>query len=60
MPHTFNRTPHHYGSEEEDSLCKNLDATLAKTIVLKEGHHFAENYTTLAETILQEARDRSR
>lgn len=49
-----------YGSEEEDSLCKNLDATLAKTIVLKGGHHFAANYPTLAEAILQEARDMGR
>jgi type IV secretory pathway VirJ component len=46
-----------YGDEEKDSLCKDLDAGLAKGIRLKGGHHFDGDYAALAQIILQEAGD---
>jgi len=45
-----------YGEEEQETLCKNLDPTLARVIPLQGGHHFDGGYAALAETILQEAR----
>jgi type IV secretory pathway VirJ component len=44
------------GAQETDSLCHKIDATLAKTIILKGGHHFGGDYEGIAETILKEAR----
>jgi type IV secretory pathway VirJ component len=44
-----------YGSEEADSLCKDLAPSLAKAILLKGGHHFDGNYQAMAGTILREA-----
>jgi type IV secretory pathway VirJ component len=43
-----------YGDDERDSLCKKLDANLAKVVILKGGHHFGGDYRTIAETILKE------
>jgi type IV secretory pathway VirJ component len=45
-----------YGEEERDSLCPNLDVSVAQTIRLKGGHHFDGHYATLANIILHEAR----
>jgi type IV secretory pathway VirJ component len=44
------------GDEETDSLCHKMDTRLAKTIVLKGGHHFGGDYEGIAQTILKEAR----
>jgi len=49
-----------YGSTETDSLCKNLDATLAKGTPLTGGHHFDGNYEAIADTILREANTTNR
>jgi type IV secretory pathway VirJ component len=43
-----------YGEDEGDSLCKKLDASLARVVMLKGGHHFGGDYRTIAETILKE------
>lgn len=43
------------GDEETDSLCHKMNASLAKTIVLKGGHHFGGDYEGIAETILKES-----
>jgi type IV secretory pathway VirJ component len=44
-----------YGSEEADSLCKDLAPSLAKGVLLKGGHHFDGNYQGMMGTILREA-----
>jgi type IV secretory pathway VirJ component len=43
-----------YGDDEGDSLCKKLDASLARVVMLKGGHHFGGDYRTIAEAILKE------
>ena len=43
------------GDRETDSLCHKMDASLAKTIMLKGGHHFGGDYEGIAETILKES-----
>lgn len=42
------------GSEENDSLCRRLDSTLAKTIILQGGHHFGGDYDGISRIILNE------
>lgn len=44
-----------YGSEEADSLCRDLAPSLARGVLLKGGHHFDGNYQALAGTILRAA-----
>jgi type IV secretory pathway VirJ component len=44
-----------YGDDEENSLCKKLDGSLTRVVMLKGGHHFGGDYRTIAETILKEA-----
>jgi type IV secretory pathway VirJ component len=43
-----------YGEEERDSLCRKLNASLGKIILLKGGHHFSGDYEVITETILKE------
>lgn len=43
------------GSDEKESLCLDLDSTLARTTMLKGGHHFDGDYKSIGENILQEA-----
>jgi type IV secretory pathway VirJ component len=45
-----------YGDDEGDSLCKKLDQSLARVVMLKGGHHFGGDYRTIAEEILKEIR----
>jgi type IV secretory pathway VirJ component len=45
-----------YGTEEGDTLCKDLKPELATVIPLKGGHHFDGNYSAMAQTILNAAR----
>jgi type IV secretory pathway VirJ component len=42
------------GSEENDSLCRTLDSTLAKPIILQGGHHFGGDYEGISQIILNE------
>jgi type IV secretory pathway VirJ component len=42
------------GSEEKDSLCRRLDSTLAKPIILQGGHHFDGDYEGISRIILDE------
>jgi type IV secretory pathway VirJ component len=42
------------GSEENDSLCRRLDSTLAKSIILQGGHHFDGDYEGISRIILNE------
>lgn len=42
------------GSEENNSLCRRLDSTLAKLIVLQGGHHFGGDYEAISDIILKE------
>ena len=42
------------GSEENDSLCRRLDSTLAKPIILQGGHHFGGDYEGISQIILDE------
>jgi len=44
------------GEEETDSLCHKMDASLAKIIILKGGHHFGGDYEGITETLLKESR----
>jgi type IV secretory pathway VirJ component len=44
------------GTQETDSLCHKMDASLAKTITLKGRHHFGGDYEGISETILKESR----
>jgi type IV secretory pathway VirJ component len=46
-----------YGDEEKDTLCKDLDPSLATVRRLKGGHHFDGDYQAMAATILHEASD---
>lgn len=41
------------GARERDSLCPKLDATMARTITLRGGHHFDRDYAGLARLILE-------
>jgi type IV secretory pathway VirJ component len=45
-----------YGDDEGDSLCRKLDASLARVVMLKGGHHFGGDYRTITEEILKEIR----
>jgi len=45
-----------YGTEEGDTLCKDLEPELATVIPLKGGHHFDGNYSAMAQIILGAAR----
>jgi type IV secretory pathway VirJ component len=42
-----------YGTEEPDTLCKDLDPGLARVVALKGGHHFGGHYRTIADLILE-------
>jgi Type IV secretory pathway, VirJ component len=44
------------GAQETDSLCHKMNTSLAKTIVLKGGHHFGGDYEGITETLLKESR----
>jgi type IV secretory pathway VirJ component len=41
-----------YGSEEPDTLCKDLDSKKVRVVELKGGHHFGGHYQTIADYIL--------
>lgn len=45
------------GAEENESLCRHLDSTLAKSMVLPGGHHFGGDYDAISNIILKELRD---
>ncbi len=45
------------GDEEKDLLCKRIDPLLARSVILKGGHHFGGDYGAVAEAILKEAGD---
>lgn len=47
------------GESEEDTLCRKLDPSLAKVIVLKGHHHFGGEYKAIANTIFQESKRES-
>ena len=40
------------GAEEKESLCGDIDSTLAKVVILKGGHHLGGNYDSLGQIIL--------
>ena len=42
------------GEKENDSLCTELDAQLAKDVVLPGAHHFGGNYDVIADAIMNE------
>ena len=42
------------GSEENASLCSRLDNSIARSIILKGGHHFGGNYKAISDVILKE------
>ncbi|MDD5307820.1 MAG: hypothetical protein PHU25_10910 [Deltaproteobacteria bacterium] len=42
-----------YGSDEPDTLCKDLDPTRARVVELKGGHHFGGHYKAIADFILE-------
>jgi type IV secretory pathway VirJ component len=42
------------GSKENDSLCRKLDSSLAKSIVLQGGHHFGGSYEAISDIIVKE------
>lgn len=44
------------GDKENESLCNDLDSTLAETIRLKGGHHFSGDYESVAKLILDRVR----
>ncbi len=44
-----------YGSDEDDSACRDLPPGLAKVVEVKGGHHFGGDYEALARRILVEA-----
>jgi type IV secretory pathway VirJ component len=41
-----------YGEEEEDSLCRELDRTIAGRLAFKGGHHFGGRYRAIADRIV--------
>ncbi len=43
------------GDEENDSICKNLDPSVAHAVVVKGGHHFGGDYEALAQLIIKAA-----
>ena len=45
-----------YGSDESDSLCRELPPDLAEVIVMKGGHHFDGDYKGIAQQILSRAK----
>jgi type IV secretory pathway VirJ component len=42
-----------FGADEKESLCKEIDPSLATPIELKGGHHFGGDYKKIADTIRQ-------
>jgi type IV secretory pathway VirJ component len=42
-----------YSSEEDNSACRKLDASLATSVEMKGGHHFGGDYEKIAQLILQ-------
>ncbi len=47
------------GEEESESLCHDLEPSLAKIIILPGGHHFGGNYDAIAKEILEQAGKRT-
>jgi type IV secretory pathway VirJ component len=45
-----------YGERETDSICPGLDGAGVKSIRMKGAHHLGGDYRTIAETILEEAK----
>jgi type IV secretory pathway VirJ component len=45
-----------YGAEEHDTVCKELEPSVASAVALGGGHHFGGDYTAIAERIVQAAR----
>jgi type IV secretory pathway VirJ component len=45
-----------YGAEEHDTVCKDLEPSVANAVALGGGHHFGGDYTAIAERIVQAAR----
>jgi type IV secretory pathway VirJ component len=45
-----------YGTEDADTLCRELDPGLAKVIALRSGHRFGKDYQPIVDSILEEAR----
>jgi type IV secretory pathway VirJ component len=43
------------GGDEKESLCLALDSSLARTTILKGGHHFDGDYASIGKAILEEA-----
>ncbi|MBV6840740.1 virulence factor [Xanthomonas euvesicatoria] len=43
-----------YGQDDDDALCPNLPANVAKRVALPGDHHFKGDYTTLAKTIMDQ------
>jgi type IV secretory pathway VirJ component len=44
-----------YGTEDDDALCRQLDAGLAKVITIQGGHRFGKDYQPIVEAILKES-----
>lgn len=44
-----------YGTEEKNSLCHDLDPSVAQSIVFPGGHHFGGDYERIARIIIEEA-----
>lgn len=47
-----------YGSEEKDTVCKELEASEAIVIALSGGHHFDRDYSSIAQRIVREVREK--
>ena len=45
-----------YGESEDESVCRDLNEDMVKTVALKGGHHFAGEYVPIADIILNEVR----
>jgi type IV secretory pathway VirJ component len=43
-----------YGAEETDTLCRDMDPTLAECVLLPGAHHFGGQYGEIANRILSE------
>ena len=43
-----------YGEDEKGSICNGLKNSLTKAVLLKGGHHFGGDYSTIAEVIRRE------
>ncbi|KAB7763834.1 virulence factor family protein [Xanthomonas maliensis] len=48
-----------YGEDDDDALCPNLPAQVAKRLSLPGDHHFKGDYATLAKVILQQLQQHS-